>query len=150
MSPTVIKILLSIATSALKALIVRWSSMTPEQKKEYQAAITEAAKVPGNEKREGNHFPLPVEIIRKLDQILGIVKDIQRKEEAMSKELDALTLQVQANTDAEQSAIVLLKGLADQIAAAKTDPVALQALSDTLKASADNLAEAVVANTPAA
>lgn len=93
------------------------------------------------------HFP--IDVTQKLDQILDVLGTIQRKEEIMSKGLDALTVQVQANTDAEQSAVVLLKGLADQIAAAKTDPVALQALADTLKASADNLAAAVVANTPA-
>ena len=68
----------------------------------------------------------------------------------MSAQLDALTAQVKANTDVEASAIVLIKGLADQIAAVKTDPVALQALSDSLKASAGTLSDAITANTPAA
>ena len=67
----------------------------------------------------------------------------------MGVELDNLTAQVKANTEVEASAVVLLKGLAAQIEAIKTDPVALQGLSDSLKASADQLAEAVVANTPA-
>ena len=62
-------------------------------------------------------------------------------------DLAGLTAQVKANTDAEASAILLIQGLADQIAAAGTDPVALQALQDQLKASADALAAAVIANT---
>lgn len=94
------------------------------------------------------HFP--IDVTQKLDQILDVLGMIQRKEEVMGVELDNLTAQVKANTKVEASAVVLLKGLAAQIEAIKTDPVALQGLSDSLKASADQLAEAVVANTPAA
>jgi len=68
----------------------------------------------------------------------------------MSAELDALTAQVQANTDAEQSAITLLTNLHAMLEAAGTDPAKLSALKDTLKNSSDALAAAVVANTPAA
>ena len=96
------------------------------------------------------HLHFPIEITQKLDKILDALGSIQRKEEAMGAELDNLTAQVKANGDAEASAIVLIKGLADQIATAKTDPVALQALSDSLKASATSLSEAITANTPAA
>ena len=67
----------------------------------------------------------------------------------MSKELDALTLQVKANEDAEQSALVLIQGIATELVAIKDDPAKIQALADSLKTSADNLAAAVVANTPA-
>lgn len=94
------------------------------------------------------HFP--TDVTQKLDQILDLLGAIQRKEVAMNAQLDALTVQVKANTDVEASAVVLLKGLAAQIETAKTDPVALQALSDSLKLSADDLAAAVIANTPAA
>ena len=94
------------------------------------------------------HFP--IDVTQKLDQILDVLGMIKRKEEVMGVELDNLTAQVKANTEVEASAVVLLKGLAAQIEAIKTDPVALQGLSDSLKASADQLAEAVVANTPAA
>jgi hypothetical protein len=65
-------------------------------------------------------------------------------------DLTGITAQVTANTDAEASAVVLLNSLSALIAANKTDPVALQALSDQLKTSAGNLAAAIVANTPAA
>jgi len=65
----------------------------------------------------------------------------------MSAQLDALTAQVAATITIEQSAILLIQGLAAQIEALKTDPAALQALSDSLKGSADTLAAAVTANT---
>lgn len=70
----------------------------------------------------------------------------------MAGELDALKAAVQRNTDAEESAIVLLKGLKDKLdaAIAAGDPTALQALSDAIGAEADKLGAAVTANTPAA
>lgn len=86
----------------------------------------------------------------KLDQVLAALTSIGGKEDAMSKELDALAVQVKINTDAEASGVVLIQGIADQLAALKNDPAAIQALSDSLKASADGLSAAIVANTPAA
>lgn len=68
----------------------------------------------------------------------------------MSAELDALSVQVRANTDAEQSAVMLLGRLSDLIRAAGTDPAKLSALTHDLDASRQTLAQAVVANTPAA
>jgi len=65
-------------------------------------------------------------------------------------DLTALTAEVARNTEVDSSAIALLNGLAAQIEALKTDPVALQALADTMRGSSDSLAAAVVANTPAA
>ena len=90
-------------------------------------------------------------LLQRTERGLGAIQDqLTRMEKTMSQELDSLTVQVTRNTDVEASAVVLLKGLAQQIADLKTDPVKLQALSDNLKTSADALAEAVVANTPAA
>ena len=94
-----------------------------------------------------HHFISNDDPFKKLDKIIQMLGVIQRKEDAMSLELDALTAQVQATTDIELSAITLIQGLAAQIAALKTDPAALQALSDSLKISADNLAAAITANT---
>ncbi len=65
-------------------------------------------------------------------------------------DLTTLTQQVRANTEVEASAVALIQGIAAQLAAAKTDPVAIQTLSDQLKSSADGLASAITANTPAA
>jgi hypothetical protein len=89
------------------------------------------------------------EINEKLDYIMLALKVVWRKEVEIMADLTGLTAQVKANTDAEASAVLLIQGLAAQITAAGTDPVALQKLSDDLKASADALAAAVVANTPA-
>lgn len=86
----------------------------------------------------------------KLDLILKKLDQIQRKEDIMAGELDALTTQVTANTDAEASAIQLLNNLHALLVAAGTDPAKLAALATTLKTSQDALAAAIVANTPAA
>ena len=67
-------------------------------------------------------------------------------EDAMSD----LQSQVSANTDAEASAAELINKLAQLITANAADPTAVRALAVKLKASADALASAVVANTPVA
>jgi ABC-type transporter Mla MlaB component len=93
----------------------------------------------------------------KLDAILILQSRLEssiaaltiKQEQAMA-DLTALTAEVARNTEVDSSAIALLNGLAAQIEALKTDPVALQALADTMKGSSDALAAAVVANTPAA
>jgi hypothetical protein len=64
----------------------------------------------------------------------------------MSKELDDLTAQVEQTKSIEQSAVVLINGIAAKIAAAGADPVALAKLSSDLKVSANALADAVAAN----
>ena len=62
-----------------------------------------------------------------------------------------LQAQVTATVGVEASAVALIQGLADEIKAAlaANDPAALGALADELKTSADALAAAVAANTPA-
>ena len=64
--------------------------------------------------------------------------------------LSDLQAQVAKNTDAEQSAVTLIQGLADQLAkaVARDDIAALQQLSDQLSASVAPLAAAIVASTP--
>ena len=63
----------------------------------------------------------------------------------MSPELQQLEAQVTATLGIEQSAVTLIRGLADQLVAAKQDPAKIQELSDHLKASADTLAAAIAA-----
>jgi len=65
-------------------------------------------------------------------------------------DLTALTAQVAQNTTVEQSAITLIQGLAAQLQAVATDPVAIAALASQLNASATALAAAITANTPSA
>lgn len=72
--------------------------------------------------------------------------------------LDALAAQVKANTDAEDSAVVLINGIAARIQSAVDAAIAggataaelapVQAEVTAMKTSADALAAAVVANTP--
>jgi hypothetical protein len=66
--------------------------------------------------------------------------------------LDDLTAQVTKNEDVEASAVTLINGIAQRLkdAIASNDPAKLTALQTSLSASADALAAAVVANTPAA
>lgn len=89
-------------------------------------------------------------ISERLDAIEKTLTSIVRRTKAMSVSLDALKVQVQANTDLEASAITLIQGLADQIAAVATDPAAVAALADQLRVSAASLSDAIVANTPSA
>lgn len=92
-------------------------------------------------------------------QLARVIRDISRLQhklnyiiigiEFMSVELDSLTAQVRANSDLLDSAVTLINGIADRIAAAGVDPAKLQALTAELKAKDDVLATAVTANTPA-
>jgi len=68
----------------------------------------------------------------------------------MALDLSALEAEVARDQTVNASAITLLSSLAAQLEALKNDPAAIQALADSLKASQDALAAAVVANTPAA
>lgn len=95
-------------------------------------------------------FAQDPETARLLALILAKLDSIQQKETHMAGELDALTTEVTANTDAEASAVVLLGKLHDLIVAAGTDPAKLTALTTQLATSKDALAAAIVANTPSA
>ena len=68
---------------------------------------------------------------------------------AIMAQLDDLETKVAANTDVTQSAVILLKGLHDELIAAGTDPVKLKALGDKLQSNTDTLAQAVAENTDA-
>lgn len=87
-------------------------------------------------------------IDRRLARIEKLLNFTVLMEVPMSKEMDDLEAQVTAITTAEQSAVALIKGLADQIAAAGTDKAKLAALTASLRTDADDLAAAVTANTP--
>lgn len=66
-----------------------------------------------------------------------------------SAQFEALRAEVERNTTVDESVKALVTRLADQIAASKDDPAALQALADQLRSSNDSVAAAVAANTPA-
>ena len=86
---------------------------------------------------------------RLLSKIAEILTAIQLLGKTMANELDELTTRVTASGDATDSAVLLLNGLKAQLDAAGTDPVALKALSDALGTNTDELAAAILMNTPA-
>lgn len=70
----------------------------------------------------------------------------------MSAEFDALTAQVAANETVETSAVALIDGIAQQLAAlalSNPTPASINALATSLKTSSDALSAAILANTPA-
>lgn len=81
-------------------------------------------------------------------QILNNTKKILKQEILMSEELDALSARVEETLSVEQSAIVLINGIAARIDAAKDDPVKMRALAAELTSKSAELAAAVAANTP--
>jgi len=96
------------------------------------------------------HIEIPPEVLDRLDGLSRKLDLVLKSEIYMSKELDDLTAQVKSNSEVEASALTLINGIAARITAASTDPAALKALTDELKAKDDQLAAAVTANTPAA
>ena len=86
-----------------------------------------------------------------LSKITEILTAIRQLGKTMANELADLQAKVTASGDATDSAVILLKGLKDKLDAAISsgDPVALQALSDSLGTNTDELAAAILANTPA-
>jgi hypothetical protein len=91
-----------------------------------------------------HYHPHDPAIEQKLDRILQLLTTNGDKIMAV---LDQLTTDVTAETTIDQSAITLINGLAAQIKAAGTDPVALKALTDQMEANATALSAAVAANT---
>lgn len=93
------------------------------------------------------------EINRKLDLILRALSIIYHEEQEvmadLSNQMSDLETAVANEETVTQSAVTLIQGLAQQIAAAGTDPAALQALTNQLNTTAQSLADAVAANTPA-
>ncbi len=82
-----------------------------------------------------------------LNKILQVVNEIKEKGGVLLMKLDELKVQVESNTAIEQSAIILIQGIAAQLAEIATDPSKVQELADQLRASAVALAAAVSANT---
>mgnify|MGYP001178131444 CR=1 FL=1 len=89
-------------------------------------------------------------LFSKLDQILVVLVDLTQQERQTMATLADLQSEVARNTSIDESAKLLLAGLAAKIQElldAGADPVALQTLVDQLKADNDALAAAVGANT---
>jgi tRNA threonylcarbamoyladenosine modification (KEOPS) complex Pcc1 subunit len=89
------------------------------------------------------------DVARKLDQILAA---LTRMEITIMATLKDIQDAVAAENTVVDSAITLLTQIHDELAAAiaANDPAALQAVVDSINAEKQKLADAVVANTPAA
>ena len=95
------------------------------------------------------HIHVHLEPDPRIDRILQMLNQLTTEEKKTMVDLNNLTAEVRANGDAVASAVALIQGLAAQLEAAGTDPVALQELVHQLKNNDTQLANAVVANTPA-
>lgn len=84
------------------------------------------------------------------NQIIGNEANTKKQFKHIMTDLTELTAAVEKDTEVDQAAITLLNGLKAKLDEAGTDPVALKALSEQLGSNAQNLADAIVANTPAA
>ncbi len=93
-----------------------------------------------------NQNPLPAQA--KAAEDFSALWSKQHEVKDMPAPLDALQAQVTATVGAEASAVTLMNGLSALLAASKNDPVAIQAIADQLKSSADALTAAVLANQP--
>ena len=87
------------------------------------------------------------ELFTKIELMSSDLKMLHKEIIRMSTELENLKAQVSASVDVQESAIILISGLAAKIAELKDDPVALQALADSLVAEKGKLAAAIEANT---
>ena len=81
-------------------------------------------------------------------QILSSLQLLTAQGKIIMADLTTLTADVTTETTVMESAETLITGLAAQITAAGTDPVALKALTTTMETNASTLAAAVAANTP--
>jgi hypothetical protein len=91
-----------------------------------------------------------VSIDKKQDRILAALAKLTRLEIHMATDLTALQAAVAKDTEVDASAITLLGGLAQMLRDAAADPAKIAEIAAALDANAQALADAVVANTPAA
>src|SRR5215472_8538113 len=85
-----------------------------------------------------------------LTEVLTILRRLDQQGAAVMADLTTITASVQNITDVAQSCVAMLNQLGQAVRDAGTDPVALQQLADQLDTQAQSMADAVVANTPAA
>lgn len=71
-----------------------------------------------------------------------------KQERRIMAKLDELRAQVAANTEVVGSAITLIRGLADKLEEAKTDPQAIDEIISELRSTDESLGQAVAESTP--
>lgn len=88
-------------------------------------------------------------LFRAMELLVELVKT-KIEMDSIMKEFDDLVAEVAQDDTVIESAITLINGIAERIAAAGVDPVKLKAVTDDLAAKRQALAGAVQANTVAA
>lgn len=87
---------------------------------------------------------------QRLVRIERMMKELLRAQQEIAimaqKDIDALRQVVEVNTNATNSAMELLNGMAAQIRDAADDPDEIRALADQIEQNSKKLADAVVAN----
>jgi|SRR5882762_338415 len=86
------------------------------------------------------------------DHVIRLLKEIIQKENTIMATMQDVAAAVAAESTVDDSIIVLLNGIAQQLkdALAANDPVALQAVVDGIHANTAKIQAAVTANTPVA
>lgn len=87
-------------------------------------------------------------IINLLGQMKTGIQQVQQSEVAMHKELSDIQAEVQKNTSAVDSSVVLLTNLSALLKQHQNDPAKIDEIADQLAANSKRLADAIVANTP--
>lgn len=89
------------------------------------------------------------EVMQRLDSVEQMLWKLLKTEGLIMKEMDDLIAVVARNTEVASSAVAMMNNLAAQLSAAGVDPAKLAELTVAIGSSADALAAAVTANTPA-
>lgn len=85
-----------------------------------------------------------------LAQLQTLLIHLTRTEKNTMDKFDGLLAEVAALTNVTKSAIALIDNLSDQLDEAKDDPEQIAGIVETLRENRQALADAIIANTPAA
>lgn len=97
---------------------------------------------------DGYLFAWLQRIEHKVDALLKEVADLRTQGVKIMASLKDVQDAVTAEDTVIDSALVLIKGLADQVAALQPNQAAIDALAADIKSKSDSLAAGVAANTP--
>src|SRR5437016_5331541 len=96
-----------------------------------------------------NFFGFSIVETDRLDRIESQLKQIRKDAISIMATLSDVQAAVTAEDTVIDSAVVLIQGLAAQVAALAPNQAAIDALAADIKAKSDSLASSVAANTPA-
>lgn len=83
---------------------------------------------------------------QKLDKIIGLLEEVQRKEDKLMADITGLETKIQALITAVSAAVLLIQGFPARLEAAGVDPAKIAALEADVSAATANLGAVVQAN----